>query len=174
MNATCTASVIFSTAIGPCRIIYNKTELVEVNLDVREFEHSDDKAFPCYQKNHDLPEHVGHAMRQICCHLAGEPFSYGEIALDWLGVTAFQKKIYQALQAVPSGEVVTYKHLAALAGSPQASRSVGSAMRKNKFPLIVPCHRVVRSDGLGAYSAGGGQQLKRKLLRIEGSVYSGI
>ena len=84
----------------------------------------------------------------------------------------FHKAIYKALvKDVPTGSTVTYGGLAELAGNPKAARAVGTAMRKNPLPIIVPCHRVVQSGGgLGGYMGNGddGQKMKRWLLRHEG------
>ncbi len=70
--------------------------------------------------------------------------------------SSFNKSVLQQLVQVPYGQTVSYGQLAAMAGSPKAARAVGSAMRKNPFVIVVPCHRVLPSDGsLGNYSAGG-------------------
>ena len=84
---------------------------------------------------------------------------------------AFFARVYDELRRLPAGKVLTYAELAALAGNPKASRAVGSAMQKNPLPLVVPCHRVVKSSGeLGNYSAPGGVGLKRRLLEHEGAL----
>ena len=77
----------------------------------------------------------------------------------------FQLRIWRTLQNVPPGETISYGDLAALAGSPGAARAVGTAMRKNRIPLLIPCHRVVASNGPGGY--GGGLALKQRLLDLE-------
>ena|SRR3989338_1802629 len=83
-------------------------------------------------------------------------------------ITDFQNKIYGILKKVPKGRVTTYKLLAQRLGS-NAYRAVGTAMRKNPFAPIIPCHRVVCSNGeVGNYSGDGGANGKIKLLRDEG------
>lgn len=83
-------------------------------------------------------------------------------------LTPFSAKVYNQLRKTRPGQTLTYAQLAALAGSPNASRAVGSAMRKNQIPLIIPCHRVIKTDGTtGHFSASGGQAMKQKLLRHE-------
>ena len=78
----------------------------------------------------------------------------------------FTKKVYRAVLSIPLGEVRTYKWVAQKAGNPKAARAVGQILKKNPFPLIVPCHRVVACGGkLGGYSQG--QQKKRLLLNLE-------
>lgn len=92
----------------------------------------------------------------------------GDLPLD-LSVTPFRRKVLDQAASIPKGEVRSYGWLARHVGSPGASRAVGSAMATNPVPLIIPCHRVVRSDGrIGAYSLGGPDN-KWKLLRQEGA-----
>ena len=80
--------------------------------------------------------------------------------------TAFQKRVWAALQTIPYGEVWSYKHLAEAIGCPKGCRAVGNANNRNPIPIIVPCHRVVGIDGeLVGYA--GGINLKRQLLDIE-------
>lgn len=86
--------------------------------------------------------------------------------LDLTGFTRFQRKVYAALRKVPSGKTVTYSELARRAGFPGAARAVGSAMRMNRLPIVIPCHRVILSSGgLGEYSLG--KKWKKKLLEHE-------
>ena len=82
--------------------------------------------------------------------------------------TEFQIKVWNALIKIPIGETKTYKEIAKLIGSPKAARAVANACGKNPYPITVPCHRVVRSDGgLGGYSGKGGVETKRQLLENE-------
>ena len=83
--------------------------------------------------------------------------------------TDFQIKVWNAISKIPKGKVKTYKELARSIRKPRASRAVANACGKNPFPIKIPCHRVIRSDGrLGGYSGKGGIKTKRKLLRNEG------
>ena len=83
--------------------------------------------------------------------------------------TDFQIKVWNAISKIPRGKVKTYKELARSIRKPKASRAVANACGKNPFPIKIPCHRVIRSDGrLGGYSGKGGIKTKRKLLRNEG------
>lgn len=98
-------------------------------------------------------------------YFAGTPFP-GDLPLDLSG-GPFQAAAWEAMRAIPLGHVVTYAELAERAGSPRASRASGSACGANPVPLFVPCHRVVAaSGGLGGF--GGGLEMKRALLRLEG------
>ncbi|MCP4685949.1 MAG: methylated-DNA--[protein]-cysteine S-methyltransferase [bacterium] len=82
--------------------------------------------------------------------------------------TPFQREVLQQVSRIPYGKTRTYGEIAASIEKPKASRAVGSANGSNRLPLIIPCHRVVASVGLGGY--GGGLELKRKLLEMEGAL----
>jgi len=84
--------------------------------------------------------------------------------IDNYRITDFQKKVYTVVRKIPKGEVRSYKWVAEQIGTPRASRAVGQALKKNPYPEIIPCHRVIRSDGnLGGYSRG----LKRKITLLK-------
>lgn len=100
-------------------------------------------------------------------HLAGERTAYEDVGVDLEWATPFQGDLVRALRAVPWGEVVTYGELAALGGRPRAARAAGAMCADNRFALIVPCHRVVASGGIGGYGDSG-VALKRRLLALEG------
>lgn len=94
---------------------------------------------------------------------------FNEINIDSLPGTSFQKRVWQALLAIPAGSVISYKELAKRIGKPRAIRAVANAVGANPLPVIIPCHRVIRSDGsLGGYSGRGGVRTKRALLQKEG------
>lgn len=81
-------------------------------------------------------------------------------------MTSFTIKVYKAVLSIPLGEVRSYKWVAKKAGSPRAFRAVGQVLKRNPYPLIIPCHRVVESGGkLGGYSAG--KKRKTVLLNLE-------
>ena len=87
-------------------------------------------------------------------------------------MTLFKKRVLTVVSSIPKGSVMSYGAVAAQAGSPHASRAVGSIMANNVDPSV-PCHRVVRSDGrIGNYNRGGSQQ-KKKLLQSEGVGFVG-
>ena len=92
---------------------------------------------------------------------------FADVALDLAECTPFQAAVADVLRQVPWGEVVAYGELAALAGYPRAGRAVGSFCAQNRFFLLIPCHRVVASNGIGAYGSLG-LSYKRRLLRLEG------
>ena len=88
--------------------------------------------------------------------------------LDLSGATAFQRKVWEATRLIPYGETRSYGWVAEQIKKPQAVRAVGQALGKNPLPIIIPCHRVIASDGkLGGFT--GGLRMKRLLLRLETS-----
>jgi len=96
-----------------------------------------------------------------------EPFR-GSVDLTLVG--PFERKVLEELRRIPRGQVRSYRDIASALGHPSASRAVGNACAKNPVPLLIPCHRVVRSDGgLGGYSLRGGPALKHQLLQEEGA-----
>ena len=105
-------------------------------------------------------------MRLIRQYLEGKPVSFKKLPLDLAGFTLFERKVLRALATVSRGRSISYQALAANAGNRLASRAVGMVMKKNRLPIILPCHRVLRSDGsLGGFSQGLGW--KKRLLFLE-------
>ncbi|MBA2441638.1 MAG: methylated-DNA--[protein]-cysteine S-methyltransferase [Rubrobacter sp.] len=102
--------------------------------------------------------------RRVAAALAGEK---AEVPADLSGTTPFQRRVLEVVAGIPRGEVRPYGWVAHEAGSPKASRAVGSVMASNPVPLLVPCHRVVRNDGTtGKYAFGAGEKVG--LLEGEG------
>jgi len=103
--------------------------------------------------------------RAIAAYLGGDLEALDELAVD-PGGTEFQARVWAALRRIPPGRTASYTELALAVGAPSAVRAVGSANGQNPVPVVIPCHRVVRSDGtLGGY--GGGLDRKRWLLDHE-------
>jgi methylated-DNA-[protein]-cysteine S-methyltransferase len=89
-------------------------------------------------------------------------------AIDWGDASPFIRRVWEVCRTIPFGETTTYGALAARAGRPRAARAVGLAMARNRCPILVPCHRVLRSDGqLGGWSGPGGLGFKQMLLDLE-------
>lgn len=110
---------------------------------------------------------LAEAIRQVRAYFAGERRDF-ELPLDWSLISGFNRQVLRELAAgVPYGAVVGYGDLAGRVGQPGAAQAVGTAMGSNPLPVVVPCHRVVESDG-GIGGFGGGLETKRKLLALEG------
>lgn len=107
------------------------------------------------------------AKKQLAEYFAGERKSF-ELPLAPDG-TEFQKKVWKALCDIPYGQLRSYKEVAEAAGCPKGFRAVGGANNKNHIVIVIPCHRVIATDGsIGGY--GDGIEMKRKLLGLEGSL----
>jgi len=98
----------------------------------------------------------------------GWNIDFSEVPVDLSGQTSFRKRVYTELKKTGRGEVLTYRELAERINSPRSARAVGTALARNPVPIIIPCHRVVRSDGsTGEFTAPGGTKLKEKMLFLE-------
>lgn len=112
----------------------------------------------------------GELADRFAAYFAGHPSDFRDVELDLDGSTPFQRALGGALRSIPYGETVTYGELAALAGSPNAARAAGTFCAGNRFPLVVPCHRVVAADGIGGFGSLG-VAYKRRLLELEGVTF---
>jgi methylated-DNA-[protein]-cysteine S-methyltransferase len=110
---------------------------------------------------------LAEAAGQLRAYFAGERHDFA-LRLDWSLISGFNRQVLRELASgVPYGSVVGYGDLAGRVGQPGGAQAVGAAMGANPLPLVVPCHRVVESDG-GIGGFGGGLETKRKLLALEG------
>ena len=114
------------------------------------------------------PTPVADAVQQLKEYFAGSRRSF-KVKLASSPATAFQNDVWAALRKIPYGQVRTYAEVADAVERPRAHRAVGNANHANPWPIVVPCHRVVASAGLGGY--GGGDHVKRYLLGLEGVHY---
>ena len=116
--------------------------------------------------DHD-PEHFGSLSDCLLRYSQGDLSALDGIELDLEDAPPFFRAAWAACRTIPPGETRSYRWLAAEAGNPKALRAAGQAMARNRFSLIIPCHRVVSSDGgLGGYG-GGGLGVKARLLQME-------
>jgi len=157
----------FSTPIGRIYLAATEKGICRVSLGyknekefVREFKNSSAR-----RPVKDLSYFTA-VKNDVLKYFSGELVSFKEHCLFFDG-TDFQKKVWRALARIPYGKVLTYKQVAKKIGKPNAFRAVGSACGANELPIIIPCHRVIASNGgLGGFS--GGLKLKEFLLRLEG------
>lgn len=124
----------------------------------------------------DFTKPAGPMTRSIDLEMALDGFFHGDnsaidsLALDATGWTQFTRQVYEACRRIPIGQTVSYQQLAATVGRPNASRAVGGAMSRNRLLLVIPCHRVIASNGkLTGFSAPGGLETKQRLLDLEQS-----
>jgi methylated-DNA-[protein]-cysteine S-methyltransferase len=104
--------------------------------------------------------------RQLDEYFAGDRREF-TVPLDLGSASGFRLRALEAMGRLPFGETVTYAELAARAGNPRAARAAGHACATNPIPIVLPCHRVLGSDG-GLHGYGGGLHVKEQLLRLEG------
>lgn len=137
------------------------------------FGHSSPQSAASQLAVHELPTDATVSMRRLIRRL--QAFADGKRDDDFLDVpllvsamTSFQQAVIDQCRRIPIGETLSYKGLATAAGHPGAARAVGRVMATNRFPLVVPCHRVLAASGaLGGFSAPQGIAMKRRLLALE-------
>lgn len=150
--------LVIASPVGKLRLVASEKGLVAI--DVRS-----NTAYVETSKNTSAQAILKKTKHQLDQYFAGKRTSF-DVALDLVG-TEFQVKAWCALCRIPFGKTISYGQQAANIKKPKAFRAVGSANGKNPIPIIVPCHRVVASDGsLGGYSLG--LKMKKQLLALEG------
>lgn len=113
---------------------------------------------------------VVRAADQLAQYFAGDRRTF-DVTLADVPATHFQRQVWRTLRSLPYGTVATYGDVAEVVGRPGAARAVGNANHANPWPVLIPCHRVVARHGLGGY--GGGEDVKRYLLTLEGVTLAG-
>ncbi len=117
-------------------------------------------------------ETVGILLTEINEYLFGIRKTFS-VEIDWRMMGDFQRQVLRLTTKIPYGDLLSYGELADRLGNPQAARAVGGALGRNPMPVIIPCHRVVGSDQkLHGYTAPGGIETKRQLLKIEGHTFN--
>jgi len=159
----------FDTEFGPVALAATEGGVLRVSLPGSD---PDELVEEVVSRTRLLPveggDYADDAADQVEAFLAGEITGFN-LALDLQLARGFNRQVLQATATIPYGETRSYGDVAGMAGSPGAARAVGTAMSTNPIALIVPCHRVIKSDGsIGGYGGGReGTNLKRKLLRLE-------
>ena len=157
-NQTVRNTLVMSSPVGKLTLVASKNGLVAI--DVR-----NNAKQVVTAKDASAQAILLKTKKQLEQYFAGKRTSF-DVALDLVG-TEFQVKAWRALCRIPFGKTITYGQQASNIKNPKAFRAVGSANGKNPIPIIVPCHRVVASDGsLGGYSLG--LKMKKQLLALEG------
>lgn len=164
--------ILEDTPFSPIYVAAGPRGLVSVDFGVNQDE------FLAYVRKHTGGEPRRSAERVAAFKVAIRDYLRGKIErldleVDLGGVSAFQRQVLEEARRVPRGQVATYGEIARRIGKPKASRAVGQALRRNPVPIVVPCHRVVNSDGtLGGYGGKLGGRRKIELLRLEGVVFA--
>jgi methylated-DNA-[protein]-cysteine S-methyltransferase len=116
----------------------------------------------------EAPARLDEVRRELDRYFEGNLRDF-DLPLDWQLTKGFRRRVLRQTVRIPYGETLSYKQVAAKAGNERATRAAGSALGSNPIPIVVPCHRVLRTGGaLGGY--GGGLEVKEQLLRLEGAL----
>ncbi|MBX3002920.1 MAG: methylated-DNA--[protein]-cysteine S-methyltransferase [Anaerolineales bacterium] len=155
------------TPLGPLWIAVGEHGLLAI-----EYESSEDSLRAYLRKLGGQPlrsaAQVAAAAEQVRLYLLGDTQAV-DLPVDLSHLTPFQQRVLQETRRVPRGQVRTYMQIATRLGQPKAVRAVGQALRRNPIPIVVPCHRVVASDGtLGGYGGKMRDARKLSLLKLEG------
>lgn len=167
-------SSLFPTSLGTCGIAWNTGRLRALVLPGPQEEETREHLARVAGSDEISPQVSAAAQKltaRIQKHLDGSPDPFLDVPLDLSEVPDFSRKVYlKSRKVAPPGQTVSYGQLAARCGRPGGARAVGAAMARNPIPLVVPCHRVLGSDGeLRGFSAWGGVRTKLRLLTIEGA-----
>ena len=157
---------VVDTPVGPLLLASTTVGLVKVAF-VAEGEDAvlDELARQIGPRILDAPARLDNAVRQLDEYFGGTRTAF-DLPLDFRLATGFRREVISRLADIEYGRTASYADVAASAGSPRAVRAVGTACARNPLPVVLPCHRVVRTDGgLGQYA--GGVEAKQILLRLE-------
>jgi methylated-DNA-[protein]-cysteine S-methyltransferase len=161
---------IFETAIGPCGLAWSDAGVAGVALPEASAEETLNRLRrrQTDAEVRDPPAFIQEAASAIVALTQGETVDLTPLPLDQNGYADFERRVWAITRAIPIGQTLTYGEIARRLGDVSLSRAVGQALGANPTPIIVPCHRVLASDGrTGGFSAPGGVATKLKLLNIE-------
>lgn len=163
---------IFKTEIGFCGVIWWKNEIEEFLLPEGSLKKMMQKLKGKSVVIRDLkksPTEIKTLVNKIQRHMRGDLQDFTKVLLVRNKFSPFQSKVYQVVQRIPPGVVLSYKEVGLKMGGTKAYRAIGTALGKNPIPILIPCHRVVGSNNkIGGFSAPGGLSTKKRLLKIEG------
>lgn len=160
--------VIFQTSFGWCGIVFSEWGIKEVHLPEIKKEKLRKSILDGNKNIFEDSLSTKEVISDVCNYFGGNSVQFN-YSLDLKSMTGFQKLVYQETMKIPFGSLRTYKWLAEKTGTPGGARAIGNALGRNPVPLIIPCHRVVRSDGnLGGFSSPGGILFKKRMLLNEG------
>jgi methylated-DNA-[protein]-cysteine S-methyltransferase len=152
---------------GPLLLASTPRGLVRVNLPAYDPEETlEELAAKVSPRVLEAPAKLDEARRELELYFEGRLTEF-DLPIDWQLTGGFRGKVQRAINRIPYGQTRTYTEMARSAGNERAVRAAGTACGSNPIPIVVPCHRVLRSGGgLGGY--GGGLPMKEELLKLEG------
>ncbi len=165
MDTMTTSMVTFDTELGRCAVRWSETGITRVLLP-----EPAGLPGPAYEDGVAVPAFVRDAIAGMRAVMAGTAVDLGDVPLDEDGLDEFRRAVYAATREISPGTTRSYGEIARAIGRPDAARDVGVALSRNRYPIIVPCHRVVAANGaLTGFSAPGGLDTKRRMLELEGA-----
>lgn len=159
---------VFATELGWVGILASSRGLRRTTLPKGSPQEALEGLGPEMEGAQQDPERLGEVHARLQAYYRGQAVGFQDIPLDLEGTPPFFRAAWRVCQSIPSGETRSYGWLAEKAKRPAASRAAGQAMARNRLPPIIPCHRVIGSDG-GLHGYGGGLGLKQRLLDMEGA-----
>lgn len=155
--------------VGKLLLAATRRGLVRVGLPGQDSDQLlEELAFRVSPRVLEAPAQLDEARRELERYFQGKLKDF-DLPLDWQLTAGFRRRVLRATAKVPYGRTATYAEMATKAGSRRASRAAGSALGSNPLPIVVPCHRILRTGGnLGGY--GGGLEMKERLLKLEGAL----
>ena len=156
---------VADTPVGPLLLAVTERGLCRISFDPEPERETESLARTFGVRVLRVPRQVDRVRRELDEYFEGRRREF-DLPLDLRGREGFSRAVLERLAGVPYGAVTTYKSLAVEAGNPRAARAVGTVMNRNPIPIVLPCHRVVGSDG-SLVGYGGGLPRKRLLLDLE-------
>ncbi len=168
------SAILFDTALGRCGIAWGPKGVLAVSFP----EPSEAETLARLSKRagdvalvEAPPQQIARIIDDIAALFEGEKRDLAYVELDMEGVAAFERDLYALTVDIKPGETKTYGELARALGDVSFSQRVGQSLGRNPWPIIVPCHRVLGAGGrMTGFSAPGGVEAKRRLLKIEGAI----
>jgi methylated-DNA-[protein]-cysteine S-methyltransferase len=155
--------------VGDIFLAICKKKLIAVDFGISQETFIDHIESKFGQAPYYEPTKIKNIKAQVQDYLDGSRIDF-DITFDLSSLTNFQRQVLMATLQIPRGKIVTYGDIARRIGNPKSVRAVGQALGRNPIPIVIPCHRVIASDGsLGGYSGGGGSETKARLLKLEGA-----
>ena len=162
------AYAVWPTAWGPMGAVASQHGLCHINLPHYQLEELAELIaweHPSAKRDRQPFEPLVALSRD---YFNGQPADFSAIVCDLPSADSFFGRVYRACRDIPAGQTRSYRQLAEMVGQGDAARAVATAMSKNPIPLVVPCHRVIYSDGrAGGFSAEGGPAMKQRMLSLE-------
>lgn len=156
---------VYKSPIGDIYCLFEDFYLIELSIDEKPFYIDTLPQTVPLLKGFFKEEFDAYFVRSILWRGESEAFKQ---KIKFISGTEFEHKVWLALKEIPYGETRSYKWIAEMIGSPKAVRAAGQALKKNPLPIVLPCHRVIASDGsIGGFSCG--IEIKKWLLRHEGA-----